>query len=138
MRDERCFRCSCLDLRDASATLNPSKQHEGFGSCGFPESHAASFALIAYASASLKCWHPDVFCVAVLNSQPMLLYSAAQIVRDARQHGVDIRPGCVNRSRWDCTLEENANGSFSVRLGMRMITGLSNTDGAAIVSGSKE
>ena len=81
------------------------KQLEGFGSYGFPESHAASFALIAYASSWVKCWHPDVFCAALLNSQPMGFYAPAQIVRDAQAHGVEIRPICVNASRWDCTLE---------------------------------
>lgn len=80
------------------------KQLEGFGSYGFPESHAASFALIAYASAWLRCWHPEVFCAALLNSQPMGFYAPAQIVRDAAAHGVEIRPACVNASRWDCTL----------------------------------
>jgi error-prone DNA polymerase len=111
------------------------KQLEGFGSYGFPESHAASFALIAYASAWLKCWHPDVFCAALLNSQPMGFYAPAQIVRDARDHGVDIRPVCVNASRWDCSLEPTDDGSrFAVRLGFRMVKGLANLHGAAIVS----
>ncbi|MGG2474787.1 error-prone DNA polymerase, partial [Rhizobium sp. BR5] len=81
------------------------KQLEGFGSYGFPESHAASFALIAYASSWLKCHHPDIFCVALLNSQPMGFYAPAQIVRDARDHGVEVRPVCVNNSRFDCALE---------------------------------
>ena len=81
------------------------KQLEGFGSYGFPEFHAASFALIAYASSWMKCWHPDVFCAALLNSQPMGFYAPAQIVRDAQAHGVEIRPICVNASRWDCTLD---------------------------------
>ena len=81
------------------------RQLEGFGSYGFPESHAASFALIAYASSWMKCWHPDVFCAALLNAQPMGFYAPAQIVRDARDHGVEVRPVCVNASRWDCTLE---------------------------------
>src|SRR5271166_5628240 len=81
------------------------KQLEGFGSYGFPESHAASFALIAYASSWLKCHHPDVFCAALLNAQPMGFYAPAQIVRDASNHGVAIRPVCINASRWDCTLE---------------------------------
>ncbi len=109
------------------------RQLEGFGSYGFPESHAASFALIAYASAWLKCWHPDVFCVALLNSQPMGFYAPAQIVRDARDHGVDVRPVCVNASRWDCTLEPTGDG-FAVRLGLRLVKGLSNADAAAIVA----
>ncbi|MFC3694879.1 error-prone DNA polymerase [Chenggangzhangella methanolivorans] len=111
------------------------KQLEGFGSYGFPESHAASFALIAYASAWLKCWHPDVFCAALLNSQPMGFYAPAQIVRDARDHGVEIRPVCANSSRWDCTLEPtNDETRFAVRLGLRMTKGLSNAHAAAIVA----
>jgi error-prone DNA polymerase len=80
------------------------KQIEGFGSYGFPESHAASFAKIAYASAWLKCHHPDIFCAALLNAQPMGFYAPAQIVRDAREHGVVIEPVCVNRSDWDTIL----------------------------------
>jgi error-prone DNA polymerase len=80
------------------------KQIEGFGSYGFPESHAASFAKIAYASAWLKCHHPDIFCAALLNAQPMGFYAPAQIVRDAREHGVRVVPVCVNRSDWDTTL----------------------------------
>ena len=109
------------------------RQLEGFGSYGFPESHAASFALIAYASAWLKCWHPDVFCAALLNSQPMGFYAPAQIVRDARDHGVEIRPVCVNASRWDCTLEPTGDETrFAVRLGLRMVKGLSNAHGAGI------
>ena len=92
---------------------------EGFGSYGFPESHAASFALIAYASAWLKRHHPDVFCCALLNAQPMGFYAPAQIVRDAEQHGVTIRPVCVNASVWDCAIENGA-----IRLGFRMVKGL--------------
>ena len=111
------------------------KQLEGFGSYGFPESHAASFALIAYASSWLKCHHPDVFCAALLNAQPMGFYAPAQIVRDARDHGVDVRPVCVNASRWDCTLEPTGREDrFAVRLGLRMVRGLANTDAAAIVA----
>ena len=109
-------------------------QLEGFGSYGFPESHAASFALIAYASSWMKCWHPDVFCAALLNAQPMGFYAPAQIVRDAREHGVDVRPVCINTSRWDCTLEPIDGDQFAVRLGLRMVRGLANTDGAAIVA----
>jgi error-prone DNA polymerase len=97
-------------------------QLEGFGSYGFPESHAASFALIAYASAYVKCHFPDAFCAALINSQPMGFYAVAQIVGDARNHGVDVRPVCVNRSRWDCTLEEiDGNDRHAVRLGMRLV-----------------
>ncbi|RWH76951.1 MAG: error-prone DNA polymerase [Mesorhizobium sp.] len=111
------------------------KQLEGFGSYGFPESHAASFALIAYASSWMKCHHPDVFCCALLNSQPMGFYLPAQIVRDAQAHGVEIRPVCINASRWDCTLEPvGEDGRFAVRLGLRLVKGLANADGAAIVA----
>ncbi|RUW63795.1 error-prone DNA polymerase [Mesorhizobium sp. M7A.F.Ca.US.008.03.1.1] len=111
------------------------RQLEGFGSYGFPESHAASFALIAYASAWLKCWHPDVFCAALLNSQPMGFYAPAQIVRDAAAHGIDIRPACVNASRWDCTLEPVVDdGRFAVRLGLRMVRGLANAHASMIVA----
>src|SRR5260221_1044541 len=111
------------------------KQLEGFGSYGFPESHAASFALIAYASAWLKCWHPDIFCTALLNAQPMGFYAPAQIVRDAQEHGVEIRPVCVNASRWDCTLEPSGDDTrFAVRLGLRMVKGLVNSYAAAIIA----
>ncbi|MCV3243475.1 error-prone DNA polymerase [Mesorhizobium sp. ZC-5] len=111
------------------------RQLEGFGSYGFPESHAASFALIAYASSWMKCHHPDVFCAALLNAQPMGFYAPAQIVRDAREHGVDVRPVCVNTSRWDCTLEPTGDdNSFAVRLGLRMVRCLTNDDAATIVA----
>ncbi len=82
------------------------KQIEGFGSYGFPESHAASFAKIAYASSWMKCHHPDVFCAALLNAQPMGFYAPAQIVRDAREHGVEVLPVCVLASEWDTALVE--------------------------------
>src|SRR5215471_7799589 len=81
------------------------QQIEGFGEYGFPESHAASFALLVYASAWLKCRYPDVFAAALLNAQPMGFYAPAQIVRDAREHGVEVRPVDVNHSHWDATLE---------------------------------
>ncbi|EMS95900.1 DNA polymerase III subunit alpha, partial [Agrobacterium tumefaciens str. Cherry 2E-2-2] len=112
------------------------RQLEGFGSYGFPESHAASFALIAYASSWIKCWHPDVFCASLLNAQPMGFYAPAQIVRDAQQHGVEIRPVCVNASRWDCTLEprDADDGRLAVRLGLRMVNGLGNAEAARLVS----
>src|SRR5436190_19548299 len=80
-------------------------QIEGFGAYGFPESHAASFALLVYVSAWIKCFYPEVFAGALLNSQPMGFYAPAQIVRDAREHGVEVRPVDVNHSFWDCTLE---------------------------------
>ncbi|MDW9451593.1 DNA polymerase III subunit alpha [Sinorhizobium meliloti] len=110
-------------------------QLEGFGSYGFPESHAASFALIAYASNYIKCHFPDVFCAALLNSQPMGFYAPAQIVRDAREHGVEVRPICINRSRWDCMLEPiDGSGGHAVRLGMRLVRGLATADAARIVA----
>ncbi|MBS1048773.1 error-prone DNA polymerase [Gluconobacter cerinus] len=110
-------------------------QLEGFGSYGFPESHAASFALIAYASAWMKCHYPDVFCAALLNSQPMGFYAPSQIVQDAQRHGVEVRPICINASRWDCTLERGRNGRHAaVRLGFRMVRGLANGHGAALIA----
>jgi len=109
------------------------RQLEGFGSYGFPESHAASFAKISYASSWIKHHHPDVFCAALMNAQPMGFYAPAQIVRDAREHGVEVRPPCVNASRWDCTLEPTGGRYLAVRLGLRVIRGLSNADGARIV-----
>lgn len=99
-------------------------QIEGFGSYGFPESHAASFALIVYASAWMKHHHPAVFACALLNSQPMGFYAPAQIVRDARVHGVDVRPVCVNASYWDNTLEPDPRGGFALRLGFRQVKGM--------------
>ncbi|WP_026605559.1 error-prone DNA polymerase [Methylocapsa acidiphila] len=115
----------------AEKTFN---QLEGFGSYGFPESHAASFALLAYASSWLKRHHPDVFCAALLNAQPMGFYAPAQIVRDARDHDVEVRPICVNASRWDCTLEPAGDEDrFAVRLGLRIARGLSNANVAAII-----
>ncbi len=111
-------------------------QLEGFGSYGFPESHAASFALIAYASSWMKCHHPDVFCCALLNSQPMGFYAPAQVVRDAREHGVEIRAVCINASRWDCTLEPRHDGrpGLALRLGFRMVKGLANEAAARLVA----
>jgi error-prone DNA polymerase len=102
-------------------------QIEGFGEYGFPESHAASFALLVYASAWIKCHYPEAFCAAILNSQPMGFYQPAQLVRDARQHGVEVREVDVNFSEWDCTLERTPDGAqrpFAVRLGFRQIFGL--------------
>ncbi len=110
------------------------KQIEGFGSYGFPESHAASFAKIAYASCWMKHHHPDVFCAALLNAQPMGFYAPAQVVRDAREHGVEVRPACINASRWDCTLEPTRGRYLAVRLGLRQVRGLANAHGAAIVA----
>ncbi|MBE7218160.1 MAG: error-prone DNA polymerase [Caulobacteraceae bacterium] len=103
------------------------KQIEGFGSYGFPESHAASFAKLVYVSAWLKERFPAVFCAAILNSQPMGFYAPAQLVRDAREHGVEVRPVDVEHSRWDCGIETAEDGAMAVRLGFRVVDGLSQT-----------
>jgi error-prone DNA polymerase len=100
------------------------KQICGFGEYGFPESHAASFALLVYVSAWLKRYYPEVFSVALLNSQPMGFYAPAQIIADARAHGVSVRPVDVNFSLWDCTLESADGSRRAIRLGFRMIGGL--------------
>ena len=98
------------------------KQIEGFGEYGFPESHAASFALLVYISAWMKQHYPAVFACALLNSQPMGFYAPAQIVRDAREHGAEVRPVDINHSDWDCTLENDAPaGRPALRLGLRQI-----------------
>jgi len=141
------------------------RQILGFGEYGFPESHAASFALLVYVSAWLKHYHPAAFCAALINSQPMGFYQPAQLVRDARDHGVEVRPVDVNRSEWDCTLEDpdenthcrsaflrrdsiqyralkrrsyndgvDASPGPSLRLGLRLVKGLSQTGAARIVA----
>lgn len=99
-------------------------QIKGFGDYGFPESHAASFAHLVYVSSWIKCHYPDVFCAALLNSQPMGFYAPAQIVRDARDHGIIVRATDVNYSDWDNTLEPVEPGVFAVRLGLRQIDGV--------------
>lgn len=109
-------------------------QIEGFGEYGFPESHAASFALLVYASAWVKRHHPAAFACALLNSQPMGFYAPAQIVRDAREHGVEIRPVAVNHSHWDNTLERRADGTLALRLGLRQVRGLRRDDADWIVA----
>lgn len=98
------------------------KQIQGFGEYGFPESHAASFALIAYVSGWLKTHYPAAFCASLLNSQPMGFYSPSSLVRDAQQHGVEVLPVCVVQSDWDCTVGHGQNPAL--RLGLRMIRGL--------------
>ncbi|WP_372833589.1 error-prone DNA polymerase [Puniceibacterium confluentis] len=105
-------------------------QIEGFGSYGFPESHAASFALLVYASAWIKCHHPELFACALLNAQPMGFYAPAQIVRDAREHGVEVRPVSVNDSYWDNAMEPDGRGGLALRLGFRQIKGLREEDAA--------
>jgi error-prone DNA polymerase len=128
-------------------------QIEGFGEYGFPESHAASFALLVYASSWIKCRYPNVFCAAILNSQPMGFYQPAQLVRDARAHDVEIRAVDVNFSDWDCTLEPAApacgtadskepsppcagrkQGSHAVRLGFRLVHGLNEDESQKLVA----
>jgi error-prone DNA polymerase len=129
-------------------------QIEGFGEYGFPESHAASFALLVYVSCWFKTFYPDVFCAAILNSQPMGFYAPAQLVRDAREHGVDVRPVDVNHSDWNCLLEGEEKSLFdpagiagrhrsmagvirsskAVRLGFRQIKGLPQHAADLIVS----
>ena len=128
-------------------------QIEGFGEYGFPESHAASFAILVYVSAWIKCHYPDVFAAALLNSQPMGFYAPAQIVRDAQEHGVEVRPVDVNLSDWDCTLERRparrrssvhrapcqharaiSARKHAMRLGFRQISGFSEDDGKTIES----
>jgi error-prone DNA polymerase len=108
------------------------RQLEGFGSYGFPESHAASFALIAYASSWMKCHHPDVFLCAILNAQPMGFYAPAQLVRDAREHGVEVRPVDINHSECESTLEATGGSRYAVRLGLGMTRGLATKDGERI------
>ncbi len=126
------------------------EQIKGFSNYGFPESHAASFAKIAYASSWMKCHHPDVFCTALLNAQPMGFYAPAQLIRDARTHGVDARAVCINDSDWDtrmvsegpnpraqdakfCGTEADWQSLQPIRLGMRIVQGLSKDDAAEIL-----
>ncbi|MGB4909505.1 MAG: error-prone DNA polymerase, partial [Tabrizicola sp.] len=106
---------------DAEFAARCFAQIEGFGSYGFPESHAASFARLVYISAWLKCHHQAIFTCALLNSQPMGFYAPAQLVRDARDHDVEVRPISINHSDWDCTLEPRSDGELALRLGFRQI-----------------
>ncbi len=115
------------------------RQIEGFGEYGFPESHAASFALLAYVSAWMKHRYPAAFACALLNSQPMGFYAPAQIIRDAREHGVEVRPADVNHSDWDSSLEtggttDTAGLGMALRIGLRQIKGLSQEDGDWLVA----
>jgi DNA-directed DNA polymerase III PolC len=105
------------------------KQIEGFGEYGFPESHAASFAILVYDSSYVKHYYPEVFAAALLNSQPMGFYAPAQLVRDAQENGVEVRPPDINASIWDCTLEPSSqNNRCALRLGLRQVAGLSEAD----------
>ncbi|MGA9340805.1 MAG: error-prone DNA polymerase [Rhodanobacteraceae bacterium] len=112
------------------------EQIKGFGDYGFPESHSASFALLAYASAWLKHHHPAAFVCALLNSQPMGFYQPSQLIQDAARHGVEVRPADVSASEWGCTLEE-ATPSLALRLGLRLVRGLSESCAARVVSARK-
>lgn len=104
------------------------KQLEGFGSYGFPESHAASFALLVYVSSWIKCYYPDVFAAALFKSQPMGFYQPEQIVTDARKHGVAVRPVDINLSEWDNTLEETDGQYRAPRLEFLQVKGLREDD----------
>ena len=106
----------------------------GFGEYGFPESHSASFALLVYVSSWLKCHEPAAFTCALLNSQPMGFYSASQLVQDTQRNGVTVRPVEINRSAWDCSLEADDTGAAVLRLGLRMVKGLSEDAGQRIVA----
>ena len=114
------------------------KQLEGFGSYGFPESHAASFAQLVYVSSWLKCYYPDVFAAALLNSMPMGFYQPAQIIIDARKNGVEVRPVDVNYSYWDNTLEEKSGKYCIIRLGFRQVKGLREADMNILVAARQE
>ncbi len=118
------------------------EQVKGFSSYGFPESHAVSFALLVYDSCWIKCHHPAEFLAAMLNSQPLGFYSPSQLVQDAQRHGVQVRPADVSHSDWDCTLEDmpppDAPGRPVVRLGLRLVSGLSKDEAERIRSTRRE
>jgi error-prone DNA polymerase len=118
------------------------EQVKGFSSYGFPESHAVSFALLVYDSCWIKCHHPAEFLAAMLNSQPLGFYSPSQLVQDAQRHGVQVRPADVSHSDWDCTLEDmpppDAPGRPVVRLGLRLVSGLSEDEADRIRSTRRE
>jgi error-prone DNA polymerase len=111
------------------------QQIRGFGEYGFPESHAASFALIAYLTAYLKCHYLPEFTCALLNAQPMGFYSPATIVEDARRHKLEVRPVCVRNSDWDCTVETNEHERLTLRMGLRYVKSLSPEEGKRIEEG---
>ncbi|MGR3323425.1 MAG: error-prone DNA polymerase [Pseudooceanicola sp.] len=119
---------------DADFSERCFSQIEGFGSYGFPESHAASFALLVYASAWIKHHHPGIFACALLNSQPMGFYAPAQIVRDAREHGVEVRPVDIAASYWDNTMERTGRGELALRLGFRQIKGMAEEEAGWIAA----
>ena len=109
------------------------RQLEGFGSYGFPESHAVSFALLVYVSSWIKCYYPEVFACALLNSMPMGFYQPAQIIIDARKHGVEVCPVDINKSEWNNKLEEKAGAPFALRLGFRQVKGLREQDAVRLI-----
>ncbi|MDE0346607.1 MAG: error-prone DNA polymerase, partial [Boseongicola sp.] len=109
-------------------------QLEGFASYGFPESHAASFAILVYISAWIKCFHPGIFACALLNSQPMGFYAPAQIIGDAREHGVEVRPLDINESAWNNTMQPDGGGGLALRLGFRQVKSISEEDGTWIMT----
>ena len=119
---------------DPEFAANCFEQIKGFGSYGFPESHAASFAKLVYISSWIKCHHPAIFACALLNSQPMGFYAPAQIVRDAREHGVEVRGADINHSHWDNTLEEKSDGSLILRLGFRQIESMQQTEAERLMA----
>lgn len=104
------------------------EQIKGFGSYGFPESHAASFALLCYASSWLKCHEPAIFTCALVNSWPMGFYSPDQLLQEARRQGIEVRPVDVCHSQWDCTLEPGPGGELAIRMGLRLVRGLAEAD----------
>jgi len=110
------------------------QQIQGFGDYGFPESHSASFALLVYVSAWLKCHEPAAFTCALLNSQPMGFYAPSQLVQDAQRHGVEVRPVDATVSFWDCTLEKSGDGEPALRLGFRVIKGFAEESAAQLVA----
>src|SRR5690606_3076115 len=119
---------------DRAFAENCFNQIKGFGEYGFPESHAASFALLVYVSACIKCHHPEIFAAALLNSQPMGFYAPAQIVRDAREHGVAVLPVDVNLSQWDNILEDTLDIRPALRLGFRQIDGFAKRDAELLIA----
>ena len=123
---------------DRTFAENCFNQIKGFGEYGFPESHAASFAHLVYISAWIKCHHPEVFAAALLNSQPMGFYAPAQIVRDAREHGVTVLPVDVNFSHWDNILEDTLDIRPALRLGFRQIDGFSKRDTELLIADRQE
>ena len=119
---------------DNNFAKNCFNQIEGFGSYGFPESHAASFAFLVYASAWLKYHHPGIFACALLNSQPMGFYAPAQIIDDAKKHGVEVKPVDINNSFWDNVMEKNTTGGLDLRLGFRQIRSMRKVDSEIITN----